>query len=1345
MEGAMTAERPSGNTGGNEEPLERIRGMLKSKSAEGVGRGGATEGRVPPYGDLTLLNTSRLILDSVGSSFLEDIFRDFTELLGTTCAVYEKNGDYALRMFPPGWCRFMDQASRDACPTADNREAIESGQWHCHESCWKEAALLSIRDKGPVDVACRGGIRLFAAPILAGGEAVGAVSMGYGDPPRDEARLNELANAYGVRKEELRRHADAYPTRPPFILDWAGKHLVSVARWIGEIVERRRAEQALHRSEEEFRALLDHAKDAVLIHDAQGRIREANLAACERLGYRREEFLKMTLLDLVDPEQTAQVPQRFNTLRKQGHHFFESVHRRRDGTAVPVEVSVRRLERAREELFLAVCSDLTERKRAEAALAEVEKRFSVFMEHLPAGVFIKDPSGRLLFANRYLKELFDWGDCVGKTTWELVPRELAERMVADDRKALNEGPLVIQETVTDPRGTEHFFETYKFPVEVVGSPPLLGGITVDISKRKRAEDALEKRILALTQPLDDAGNISFEDLFNLADLQHLQDLFAEVWGVAALITRPDGTPITRPSNFTDFCSKFIRRSEKGIHNCQVSDATLGRHNPSGPIIQKCLSAGLWGAGASITVGGRHIASWLIGQVRNEAQSEAQILEYARLIGVDEGAFREAFLRVPIMSERTFEQIAHSLFALANQLSNTAFQNIQQARFIAQLKRAEEILRESEAKFRGICEESPIGIELYDRQGTLLHANRAAYDIFGVSDPSTVKKFNLFGDPNLSEELKARLRRGENARIEIPFDFERVRALGLYETAKSGVVHLDVLVTPLKEVAQGPVIGYLVHIRDITERKRAEEALRDSEARYAVVVEQAKDGVVIIQDDVLQFVNRSVGDILGYAQGEMIHTPFSDYVAPEYRPMIAQRVRDRLEGKEVPSVYEAALVRKDGTRIEVELSANIIQYGGKTADLGLIRDITERKRMEEERRRFEVQMREVQKLESLGVLAGGIAHDFNNLLMAILGNADLALASISPTSRAHHHVEEIARASLRAADLCRQMLAYSGKGRFMVGFYDLSEIVREMAQMLDVSISKKARTRFSLTPDLPAVEADATQLRQVVMNLITNASDALGEEGGVISIATGVKECHEAYLSEGYLDDGLPGGTYVCLEVSDTGCGMDAETLSKVFDPFFTTKFVGRGLGLAAVLGIVRGHKGAVKVRSEVGEGTTFEILLPAVAWESGGKAGVAGPGMSLQGGMQGGGTILLVDDDPRVRSVASEMLVQLGFQVLGAENGREALDVFRTRRAEIACVILDLSMPVMGGEEAFRELRNVSGDVPVLVSSGYTEQDVAQRFAGRKPTGFIQKPYTIANLRGALEEALRPPEDPRPA
>ena len=369
-----------------------------------------------------------------------------------------------------------------------------------------------------------------------------------------------------------------------------------------------------------------------------------------------------------------------------------------------------------------------------------------------------------------------------------------------------------------------------------------------------------------------------------------------------------------------------------------------------------------------------------------------------------------------------------------------------------------------------------------------------------------------------------------------------------------------------------------------------------------------------------------------------------------------------------------------------------------------------------------------------VLAGGIAHDFNNLLMAILGNADLALLSMSPASPARPHVEDITRASQRAADLCRQMLAYSGKGRFVIGRYDLSEIVREMSQMLEISISKKALLRYSFADDLPPVEADAMQLRQVIMNLITNASEALGGAGGAISVCTGVMDCDRAYLAESYLDDKLPEGSYVYLEVADTWMGMDEETRRRIFDPFFTTKFTGRGLGLAAVLGIVRGHHGAIKVYSEPGRGSTFKVLFPAAAWLPDERAtGEAQGAQELSSG-----TILLIDDDPEVRLVGAKMLERLGFKVLSAAHGREGLEVFRASAGEITCVLLDLTMPEMGGEETFRQLRRLRQDVCVILSSGYNEQDVVQQFAGKGLAGFIQKPYNVAKLRDTLQHILGP-------
>ncbi len=437
------------------------------------------------------------------------------------------------------------------------------------------------------------------------------------------------------------------------------------------------------------------------------------------------------------------------------------------------------------------------------------------------------------------------------------------------------------------------------------------------------------------------------------------------------------------------------------------------------------------------------------------------------------------------------------------------------------------------------------------------------------------------------------------------------------------------------------------------------------------------------------------------------------------------------GQTLGSIQEL-LQKKLGPDFLITVSLLKSSEGEMLGSVYVARDISERRRAEEERTQLEAQMLEVQKLESLGVLAGGIAHDFNNLLMAIMGNADLALVDLPAASPARLNLEEISRASQRAADLCRQMLAYSGKGQFVIGPYNLSEIVKEMAQILEVSVSKKATLLYSFAPELPAVEADATQLRQVIMNLITNASESLGDGSGVISISTSVLECDRDYLSKSHLDDKLPAGSYVCLEVADTGCGMDEETQRRIFDPFFTTKFTGRGLGLAVVLGIVRGHRGAIRVDSTPGRGTSFKILLPAVAWEQ-----TEQEPSSKQGVLPSpGGTILLIDDDPAIRKVGTQMLRGMGFKAFTAASGREGLKIFKKHAREIDCVILDLTMPEMSGDEVFRELRRVRSDVPVILSSGYNEEEIAPRFLDEGLAGFVQKPYTMANLQISLNRVL---------
>jgi signal transduction histidine kinase/CheY-like chemotaxis protein len=392
---------------------------------------------------------------------------------------------------------------------------------------------------------------------------------------------------------------------------------------------------------------------------------------------------------------------------------------------------------------------------------------------------------------------------------------------------------------------------------------------------------------------------------------------------------------------------------------------------------------------------------------------------------------------------------------------------------------------------------------------------------------------------------------------------------------------------------------------------------------------------------------------------------------------------------------------------------------------------ERVHAEEERLVLERKLLETQKLESLGLLAGGVAHDFNNLLTAILGNASLALDFTKEDSPCFQHLRNIETASERAAELANQMLAYSGRGKIVANTIQINQLIEEMGQLLAASIPKKVSVHLRLGSSIPTIDGDPTQIRQVLMNLLINASEAIGEASGTVSISTGVEEAAAGTIDVGHLGQTLRAGTYAKIEIRDDGCGMGMETQNKIFDPFFTTKFTGRGLGLAAVHGIVRGHGGSIHVKSQPGEGTVFSILLPAPLHlaEAVASRTIAEPA-------QGDGTILVVDDEEDVRDLVQTVLERAGYHVLTACDGIEGLDVFRAHCHLISAVLLDLSMPNMNGEETFKGLHRIRPDVPVILSSGFSESDIDGRFADKHPAGFIQKPYRPQTLLQVVASIL---------
>ena len=473
-------------------------------------------------------------------------------------------------------------------------------------------------------------------------------------------------------------------------------------------------------------------------------------------------------------------------------------------------------------------------------------------------------------------------------------------------------------------------------------------------------------------------------------------------------------------------------------------------------------------------------------------------------------------------------------------------------------------------------------------------------------------------------------------------------------------------------------------------------------------------------------NDPAGALLGEGRGEQVVPPTFLHEG------LFERLRPLLTAEAARTLGEFSTL--DGTQI---YSARGVGLGDGMVGVGFF-DVTERRALERDRLDMAERMQHTQKLESLGVLAGGIAHDFNNLLAGIMGNTSLALLELAPTASVRPLLERAEATARIASELTRQMLAYSGRGRFVIEPVNLSHLVEEMTRLLEVSLTSRAVVRYEMAEDLPPVEADSSQIRQVVMNLVTNASEAVEDTSGVILLRTGLVRADAGYLGGYWLAEELEPGDFVFVEVSDTGRGMPPETQTRLFDPFFTTKKTGRGLGMAAVLGIVRGHRGAIKVYSELGRGTTIKVLFPVSA----GSAAPVGAARADEPRRMKDALVLVIDDEDTVRTIACQVLERGGCRTLQAGDGQEGVDVFRRQPEAIDLILLDLTMPVMDGEEAFRIIRSIRPDARIIVTSGYNRQDTTTRFAGRAISGFLQKPWTAKDLLEVVGGALDGPESP---
>ncbi|MDP9169694.1 MAG: PAS domain S-box protein, partial [Acidobacteriota bacterium] len=639
-------------------------------------------------------------------------------------------------------------------------------------------------------------------------------------------------------------------------------------------------------------------------------------------------------------------------------------------------------------------------------------------------------------------------------------------------------------------------------------------------------------------------------------------------------------------------------------------------------------------------------------------------------------------------------------------------NVLVIRDLSRIRKHEAEIRERDAEselgFRTMADSIPQLAWMAHPDGHIFWYNRRWYEYTGTSlEDMQGWGWQTVHDPAVLPQVLKQWT--ESIQTGNPFDmvFPLLGADGSFRTFITRVM-------PIRDSA-GKVIRWFGTNTDVTEQQRNEERLRARDERFRRLYEANIVGIICVDAEKVFESNDVFLNMLGFDREDLA----------------AGRLQwAELSGSEEPialgsgTPFEKELRRKDGSRVPVLFGATLLQRE-PVQWLGVILDLTERKQLE-------ARVLEAQKLDSVGLLAGGIAHDFNNLLVGVIGNASLAGELVPPGSQAGGLLEQIIRIGDQLAHLTRQLLAYAGKGRFFLEPLDISSLTEGMSELLQPSISKKITFRVERPESLPAIKGDRGQLQQVVTNLVLNAAEAIGNAACTITVRTGVQDLDDDYIDRHLQGAAIPGGVYAYLQVVDTGCGMDKVTKARVFDPFFSTKFTGRGLGMAAVAGIVRGHRGAIAVESSPGKGSCFTVFFPALE-ETAATAVSRAPGKELRGV----GTVVIVDDEPTVRDLAKRALEFYGYQVLLAASAAEAVDIFKRHPGRISAMLLDLSMPSVGGDEILPELHRIRPEVRVVVSSGYSKTETIAQFGSQRIAGFIQKPYTSKDLATAMVAAIR--------
>jgi PAS domain S-box-containing protein len=1126
-----------------------------------------------------------------------------------------------------------------------------------------------------------------------------------------------------------------------------------------EAVERTQDGQALMESEEKYRQLFENTTLGIGIASDKGELIVFNDAMLKPGGYSREDISEINNITELyyNSDERKKI---LDIAKKQG--FVDEIEvqfRRKDGTPYDAVLSLKSVQIKGESCWQAMVQDVTERKLANKALKESEFKYKALVQNIPGMVYrgYADWSAEIIsgseeicgYTNKELNsEKENWLSIIHSDDKAGVFREGSE--LAKRKQSTVQTYRIVTKggdiRWVEDRKTSLFSEEGEF----IG----IDGIVFDITERKQAEERLlqestmrgvlldnlpcvalilkkgTREIVASNQAAKQIGAVPGKTcyetcaqrdddcpfclapkLWTTGDPQHLEVEYRGTYYEGIWVPLTDELYVHYIFDITNrkHAENTLKESEEKYRELvERTDDLITRVDKEGKFIfVNHMSHKIFGLSPQDCVG------MLAFDFTHPDDKELTRKWFDDIVAMHKTSGTIENRQVSQNGE-VYHMLWTSNFHYDSYDNLIGVNGI--ARDITERKQAEEALRESEAFTKAVMDNLPIGIAVnsVDPAVEFDYMNDNFPKFYRttrekLADPDAFWS-SVYEETEFREEIKKRVLHdcasGDPERmywIEVPIT--RKGDETFFITARN-------IPIPDKQLM-------ISTVWDVTDHKRADEALSESEEKYRKLVENANDAIFIIQDGMVKFPNSKVEDVTGYSIDELTKIPFENIIHPEDRNMVLERRRNRLMGEKPPPTYIFRLINKSGEKLWVQINTAFITWEGKPATINFIRDITDHKRLE-------AQLQQSQRMESLGTLAGGIAHDFNNLLMGIYGRTSLMLMDTDSSHPHLEHLNGIEDNVKSATNLTKQLLGFARGGKYEVRPTDLNELIKNQNLMFGRT-KKEITIREKYEKDLWTVEVDRGQIEQVLLNLYVNAWHAMPGSGDLYT------QTENMTLDENYLKPfEIEPGKYVKISVTDNGIGMDEATQQRIFDPFFTTKEMdrGTGLGLASAYGIIKNHGGFINVYSEKGEGTTFNIYLPASEKE------VIKETEIKKEVLTGSETVLLVDDEETVINVARSMLEKLGYKVLIAGGGKEAIEIYQANKDKIDIVILDMIMPEMGGGNTYDRLKEINPVLKVLLSSGYSINGQATEILNRGCNGFIQKPFSMKDLSQKIMSVL---------